>query len=82
MLEHREHVVLGSPTDFAEATHAELAHYRRRLRLRAGSVVDAPGSHVTELIVMTTTRVLARAPDSLKPYVVPAAWVLNGTAQR
>jgi hypothetical protein len=76
MLEHRPQLVLGTAAEFRRATHAALAHRRRALAVADWSQPDRLLSE-PELIVMTSARVLSRAPASLQPYVVPAAWVLN-----
>ncbi len=80
ILEHRPNLVIGGRRDFVNATHAALAHRRRPARLEDWSPVDRPEEGPEPVLIMTTARVFARAPVSLRPYVVPAAWVLEGTA--
>lgn len=77
MLEHRDRLIIGSVDDFAQTTHAALAHRRRHLTVEAWDPIVRPGGPAHLVIVMTTTRVFSRAPVSLRPYVVPAAWILN-----
>jgi len=77
LLERRDHLVIGSAEDFLQTTHAALAHRRRHLNVEAWDPVARLADPTRVVIVMTTARVVARAPRSLRPYVVPAAWVLN-----
>ncbi|MBI1992124.1 MAG: hypothetical protein HYY90_03265 [Candidatus Omnitrophica bacterium] len=81
ILEHQAHVVLGTAPDFARSTHAALAHRRVRSALSDWSVVDRPEGEEPEVIMMTSVRWCSRMPDALKPYVVPAAWVLNDVTE-
>ncbi len=74
LLEHRPSLVVGTPETFRGATHAALAH-GRRLAVREWEPAD-PLRHEV-LVVMTTARVIAHAPEALKAYVVPAAWILD-----
>ena len=76
ILEHRSRLLIGTAAGFAHSTHAALAHHRRPLLPEAWNDVDRLGD-AEPIIIMTTVRMMARAPDSLKPYEVPAAWVLN-----
>jgi hypothetical protein len=77
LLEHRDRLVIGTADDFAQTTHAALAHRRRHLNVEAWDPVARLGDPARLIIVMTTTRVFARAPRALRPYAVPAAWILN-----
>ncbi|MBI2104983.1 MAG: hypothetical protein HYT90_05345 [Candidatus Omnitrophica bacterium] len=88
LLEHEAHLVVGDRARFAQATHAALAHPRRWRDPAAGGGRRRPGSPAkrglpdlaagaSEVIVMTTARVVSRAPRELAAYVVPAAWILN-----
>ena len=76
ILEHRTHLVVGPPALFLHSSHAALAHHPQTM-LSDWSLIDQPNHEEPVLIVMTTVRVMSRAPESLTPYVVPAAWVLN-----
>jgi hypothetical protein len=76
MLEHRRSLVFGTAEEFARSTHAALAHHRRQVSLSEWSAVDRPDGEEAVVIVMTNVRVMSRAPETLKPYVVPAAWLL------
>jgi len=76
VLEHLPRLIIDTPEVFARATHAALAHRRRRISLGEWSAADR-FREGTDVIVMTTVRVIARAPSSLRSYVVPAAWALN-----
>jgi hypothetical protein len=77
LLEHSDDLVIGTPAEFRELTHAQLAHRRASHRLAYLRLVDRLEGVEPVLIVMTIPRVLARAPASLRASVVPAAWVLN-----
>jgi hypothetical protein len=73
--EHRSHLVIGTAEEFARSTHATLAHHRRSAATIAEDrwdPADAP-----EVVVMMDRLVFSRAPEALRAYVVPAAWVLN-----
>jgi hypothetical protein len=76
MLEHRRHLVVTSVAELQHATHAELAHRRRPMALGEWSPIDVPGRKPDEVVILTTTRVMSRAPAALRPYVIPAAWLL------
>mgnify|MGYP001576491923 FL=1 len=76
ILEHRDRLVIGRAEDVAQTTHAALAHRRRPLAVKEWDPLHR-GEAAQEVILMTTTRVMSRAPAALKPYVVPAAWILN-----
>lgn len=78
MLEHRPRLVIGRADTFAGTTHAELAHRFRRTALADWSPLDRAEEAGPTVVIMTTSRVMARAPASLRPYVVPAAWILEG----
>lgn len=82
ILEHRERVVVTTVEELSRTTHAALAHGRRRIPLAEWSPVERFGSQLADVVVMTTLPVAARAPEALKAYVVPAAWVLNGSNQQ
>jgi len=77
MLEHRDRLIIGRLDEFAQTTHTTLAHRRRHLSVEAWDPIARPGDSTPIVIVMTTSRMFARAPRSLRPYVVPAAWILN-----
>ncbi|MBI4342693.1 MAG: hypothetical protein HY599_04945 [Candidatus Omnitrophica bacterium] len=77
ILEHRPQLVIGEAALFARATHAELAHHRRHPAVREWDPISRPGSGDGPVVIMMTTRVIARAPEPLRQYVVPAAWVLH-----
>lgn len=77
ILEHRPALIIGPRRLFAQATHASLAHRPPRARLADWSPLGPSPDESEPVIVMTTTPVSLRAPASLKPYVVPAAWVLE-----
>jgi hypothetical protein len=76
VLEHRPNLIVTLAEDLRRTTHAELAHRRRPLKLHEWSPVDVPGQEPEEIVILTTTRVMSRAPEALRPYVVPAAWIL------
>ncbi len=76
VLERHPQLILGPPELFLASTHAALGHRRRQPALWQWSDIDRLTQNASAIIVMTTTRVIARAPDELKPYVVPAAWIL------
>lgn len=80
LLEHRPQLFAGTARDFARSTHAQLAHRRRLSGPREWVAVDRLLNTESEVVVMTTTRVMSRAPEALRAYVVPAAWVLNERA--
>jgi hypothetical protein len=75
--EHPAQLLVGPPELFAASTHGALAHGPRlrtpmaRLALPPAEPGGAP------VIVMTTVRVLSRAPRPLTAYVVPASRVLQ-----
>ena len=77
ILEHRDRLVIGRAADFAQTTHAALAHHRRHLAAKEWDPVKRLDDPTQDVILMTTTRIIARAPASLRPYVVPAAWILH-----
>ncbi len=77
-LDCRPPVVVGTVDQFAQATHAALAH-RPHTILLDDRTLDRLQSEGHQIVVMTTRHVIAHAPDSLKSYVVPADWVLNGS---
>lgn len=77
LLERHAQMVVGLPEMFARATHAALAHHRRGRGLEELAETDRLRSDDAVVVVMTSERVIARAPTSLRAYIVPAAWVLN-----
>ncbi len=77
ILAQRAGVVLGTREEFRQSTHAGLARRRRPVTPRDWDRVGWPSGEEPAVLMMTTLRVMARAPPSLKPYVVPAAWILN-----
>lgn len=77
LLEHRSDLVIGSAATVASATHAMLAHRKAAVTPAEWPALERFLSAEEPIIVMTTRRVIARAPDPLKAYVVPAAWVLD-----
>jgi hypothetical protein len=82
LVEHHAQLVIGTPEGFARSTHARLAHGRRAGRMPAGSLIAPSASDGPDptVIVMTTIWTLVRAPAAFRPYVIPAAWVLNDRA--
>ncbi len=81
ILEHRQHLVIATAEELRASTHARLAHRRRSVRPSEWSPVDQwPAGQ--DVVLMTTVSVAARAPTSLKAYVVPAAWVVNDDETR
>lgn len=76
-LEHRPSLVIGAQQEFARATHEALAHHRRPATPQDWVQVDRLSHRVSEIVVMLPARLMARAPAPLKPYVVPAAWILS-----
>lgn len=77
ILEHRPQFVVGPPELFRGETHAVLAH---GYRPRVWEWEPAGQWREEVLVLMTTERVIARAPEALRAYVVPAAWVLGDDA--
>jgi hypothetical protein len=77
VLEHRRQVVIGTAAEFQAGTHATLAHDPREQALADWTPVRFSAETSQSVIVMTTSRLLARAPAPLKAYVVPAAWILE-----
>ncbi len=76
LLEHRNRVVVGDVESFRRSTHAALAHRRRSTRRSKRSPADELRG-VLDIVVMTDTVAISRAPEALRTYVVPAAWVLD-----
>ncbi|OGX29643.1 MAG: hypothetical protein A3B78_02490 [Omnitrophica WOR_2 bacterium RIFCSPHIGHO2_02_FULL_67_20] len=76
ILERRQTLVIATVEELRASTHARLAHRRRRVRPSEWSPVDQWPAR-EDVVLMTTLRVAARAPASLKAYVVPAEWVLE-----
>lgn len=76
-LEHQARLRVVQPAQLLQETHASLVHQGVRSRSMAWSATDVPGVEIPELIVVTSRRVIARAPTALRGYVVPAAWVLE-----
>jgi hypothetical protein len=76
ILEHRSNMTLGSAQEFARSTHAALAHHHR-ITLTDWALIDKANRNDSTIVLMTTTRVMSRAPRSLLPYVVPAEWILD-----
>jgi hypothetical protein len=81
VLEHLPRLVVDVPEGFHRTTHAALAHRRRWISLGEWSAADR-FREGTDVVIMTSARVIARAPASLRPYVVPAAWVVGDAAAR
>ena len=82
ILDHRPALVIGTAAQVASSTHAQLAHHRHRVRPSQWSPVDEwPEGEGEDVGLMTTVRVAACAPASLRAYVVPAEWVLTGGAK-
>ncbi len=77
ILEHRPQLIVGAREEFAHTTHAEVARRSRMVMLEEWAAVDRSAHPEGAVVLMTTTRVMARAPESLKAFVVPAAWVLG-----
>lgn len=77
VLEHRRHVTIGTPEEFRAGTHEALAHGRRDHRPADWTPVRSSADASQHVVLMTTTRIMARAPGSLKAYVVPAVWILE-----
>jgi len=80
ILEHQDRLTIGRPHELAASAHAALAHHRRARPVLALPDVDLSEEPQGPVIVMTTVRLLARAPAPLQSYVVPAAWVLDEAA--
>ena len=76
-LEHQSRLRVVQPAQLLQETHASLLHRGAASPLPAWSAADVPGAEVPELVVVTSRRVIARAPMALRSYVVPAAWVLE-----
>jgi hypothetical protein len=76
-LGHPPDLLMGTAEEFRRSTHAALAHGRRATPLDAWGAAERLLGQEDELIVLTNQRFMVRAPAWLKPYVVPAAWVLN-----
>lgn len=77
ILERRSHVVLGTAEEFVASTHAAMAHRQRKASLPDWSPMDRPEHQPSLVMVMMSTRTFSHAPQSLRSYVVPAAWVLD-----
>jgi hypothetical protein len=79
ILEHARRMYVGTPEELAGLTHAAVFHARgartprRQPWWTLGRFGHTPPDPV---IVMTGQAVFAGAPAGLRPYVVPAAWVL------
>lgn len=78
VLEHRANLVVGSTSRFASSTHAVLAHGWRPGAPTDGRMLMPIGIDGAAVIIMTDARIVSRAPEPLKAYVIPAAWVLEG----
>lgn len=77
ILEHRPQLVIATREEFLGRTHAAMAHRQGSTSLRDWSATDTSSA----LILMADMRLVARAPGSLRAYVVPAAWVLERQEQ-
>lgn len=78
---HRRRVYVGTAEEATQLSHADLFHRRRR-RGPAPRWWDVERLRPipSEVVVVTDTRAFADAPTDLRPYVVPAAWVLDSSS--
>jgi len=76
---HRRGVFVGTAEELRTLTHAELFHPRRGRRYggRTRAELDRVPSSEATVVVVTDDRLARRLHDALRPYVVPAEWVLE-----
>ena len=74
-LEHQGALWMGSPEALAAASHAELLHARGAAKKRWPLIEWPKDAEV--MVVVTTTALMAVAPDGLRAAVVPATWALQ-----
>ncbi|HEX9779932.1 MAG TPA: hypothetical protein VGB20_01810 [bacterium] len=71
---HRQRIVLGPAALFLGTTHAQLSHRRRPRSTIAHA--DAAADRSDAVVLMMDVKTFALAPETLRPFVVPAAWIL------
>ncbi len=74
---NRSRIYAGTPEELAGLSHAEIFHPRSRRRSADWWSLARFNPPPQTIILITDRRTFDRAPDSLRPYVVPAAWVLD-----
>ena len=73
----RRQIYVGTAEELAHLTHADLFHPRTRRARPRWWALDRLPVVPASVVLVTDLRTFANAPQDLRAYVVPAAWVLN-----
>jgi hypothetical protein len=78
MRRHRRRLYVGTAEDLSGLTHAQLFHRRGRRGAEPDwGNIRRLSSEPSEVVVIAERSAFDGAPPPLRPYVVPAAWVLS-----